>query len=656
MLCGDFFITLTAEVSVIFRKITAALTVIALILALLVSCGGGNGTGDTSGTGSGSGAGDGGDIPTALNVYDMRGDGYGIFFAGEEAVMLSDGRECKPGELKPVWREISEMLQIPFARAETVEDADIVIGEIADLTVLAGQGKLLDLSMNMSSMPNLRGYLSANADARLGFLSGGYGESYVLPTYDYGFLPTRLPMIRADLVSLLLDGEGMLEAEGTGVLTDFYCMPVMPTSGVYEVDILSESGLGATAILKNVSRSGNILEIMNFAISYGALSGVDAVNMLRTYIDEAYDGFYGERRSDLYIGERAAWDADELVALLRCIRACADILGISEGECGIASLSGGADIVSLASLLCGVKGLDSSDSLFYVTSDGELVDARYTDGADAVLRFVHRLICEGLIADEGEVGALVYGMSEDACYRGGVAYTAMNVPVSQITVRYTDRITRYCESMYIAHGASMAVSRAVAEDEEKMAWAASLIDYLYSAEGEKVMRHGASEYDISRLMADAELLTDGSLERLMREYVGAQTVMTPENESVLMRSPKIAERMKEVSVLLANGRILTPTVLPDGEYISVALPDTWVLTEAEAALMLQNAPECAVGGGFSGDSARRVLYGIALGAKEASDITRALGLLDNQYGSQTHAEMLLNAWIRHEAYYRLIFK
>ena len=635
----------------ILRKITAVFILISIIALLLASCGGGGD--DPPDTGAGDGTGDA--SPVLLSVYDMRGDGYGIFYDGA-AIVLSDGRECKPGELKPVWQEISDELGIPFAAAESAEDADIVIGDLADFVRLAGQGRLLDLSINMSTMPNLRGYLSANADARLGFLSGGYGECYVLPIYDYGFLPTRLPMIRADIVSLLLDGDGVFEAEGTGELTVSYCMPVMPTSGTYEVDVLSESGLGVNSILKNVSRAGNILEIMNFAISYGALSGVDAVNMLRTYIDEAYDGFYGERRSDLFVGERAAWDADELIALLRCIKACAPYLGLSEGEVGIASLNGGADIVSLASLMCGAKGLDGSDSLFYVTPDGELVDARYTESTDGVLRLVSQLWREGLISEDGASGALVYGLSEDACYRAGVEYTAMTVPVSQITVRYTTSVTRYCESMYTVSGASMAVSRDISGDADKMALATSLINYLYSTEGEKVMRWGDAEYDIAGLLSDAERLTGGSLQRLMREYIGAQIIIAPESESVLMRSEAISDRLREVAVLLANGRILTPTVLPDGEYISVALPDTWVLTDDEAALMAQNAPECMIGGEFSADGARRVLYGIAVAADELADVTRALGLLDNKYGSLTHAEMLQNAWTRHEAYYRLIFK
>ena len=43
------------------------------------------------------------------------------------------------------------------------------------------------------------------------------------------------------------------------------------------------------------------------------VTGVQAVNMLRDYIDAAYNGYYGTKRSDLFAGQNAAWDADELV-------------------------------------------------------------------------------------------------------------------------------------------------------------------------------------------------------------------------------------------------------------------------------------------------------------------------------------------------------
>ena len=67
---------------------------------------------------------------------------------------------------------------------------------------------------------------------------------------------------------------------------------------------------------KDYDAYGNIVAKMNEA---GELDGVDAVNMLREYIDKTYGGYYGTERSNLFIGQNAAWDADELVALLRCV-------------------------------------------------------------------------------------------------------------------------------------------------------------------------------------------------------------------------------------------------------------------------------------------------------------------------------------------------
>ena len=60
---------------------------------------------------------------------------------------------------------------------------------------------------------------------------------------------------------------------------------------------------GTEKVTKDYDAAGNIVQKMNEA---GSMSGVDAVNMLRTYIDQAYGGYYGTTRSDLFCGQNAA--------------------------------------------------------------------------------------------------------------------------------------------------------------------------------------------------------------------------------------------------------------------------------------------------------------------------------------------------------------
>ena len=124
--------------------------------------------------------------------------------------------------------------------------------------------------------------------------------------------------MRVDWVQKLLDGEGEFTADASNTTADPVYQPYMPTSGKVEVDVVSADGSKAEKVTKDYDAAGNIVAKMNEA---GSMDGVAAVNMLRTYIDEAYGGYYGTQRSDLFVGQNAAWDADELVALLRCVKA-----------------------------------------------------------------------------------------------------------------------------------------------------------------------------------------------------------------------------------------------------------------------------------------------------------------------------------------------
>ena len=90
----------------------------------------------------------------------------------------------------------------------------------------------------------------------------------------------------------------------------------MPTSGKVAVEVAKADASGIEKINKDYDAAGNIIANMN---AKGSMTGVEAVNMLREYIDKAYNGYYGTQRSNLFIGQNAAWDADELVALLRCV-------------------------------------------------------------------------------------------------------------------------------------------------------------------------------------------------------------------------------------------------------------------------------------------------------------------------------------------------
>ena len=177
-----------------------------------------------------------------------------------------------------------------------------------------------------------------------------------------------MPLMRVDWVEKLLDGDGEFSASASKALAAAVYQPYMPTSGKVEVDVVKADGSAVEKVTKDYDAAGNIVANMNAA---GSLDGVAAVNMFRKYIDEAYGGYYGTKRSDLFVGQNAAWDADELVALLRCVVANPQTLNGTDTVQGLFSREDDNnarryDIVRFAGHLFGVRGLESRQDYLYV--------------------------------------------------------------------------------------------------------------------------------------------------------------------------------------------------------------------------------------------------------------------------------------------------
>jgi len=198
---------------------------------------------------------------TVIRIYDARGEGYGVAFSGlSSPITLSDGEIFKNGDLKPVWRELSEIAGVRIAPSES-DEADIIIDTLASLTERAEDGELVDLSHLYSSMSMLREYMWANPEVRFAFAADDVGATFVAPTIGLCKRLARLPFVRTDWIELLLNGEGRFEAEECGTLGEIHYEPVMPTDEPLLVPTLSASGLGVKLQKKNYARSGNIIEI-----------------------------------------------------------------------------------------------------------------------------------------------------------------------------------------------------------------------------------------------------------------------------------------------------------------------------------------------------------------------------------------------------------
>ena len=488
------------------------------------------------------------DLTFAAGTVLRMATGYnstktGLFFDAEVAgdgVTLADGKTYYAGDLKPTWVRIQEILGMKFENKyqgnsaskefdywkEQLGEVDMVAGSASTLSEYGANGYLVNIAEYLDKMPNFKAYLEANSIVKLSITGSTTGDNkgaiYFSPYFDGADDIERMPLMRTDWAVKLLDGEGAFTAASSGNVKAAVYTPYMPVSGKVAVDVVKLDGSGVDSISKDYDAAGNIVQLMNDKLAAGSLSGVDAVNMLRDYIDKAYNGYYGTTRSNLFCGQNAAWDADELVALLRCVVANAQTLNGTDSIQGIFSredsnLQRQIDMFRFAGHLFGVRGLESRQDFLYLESDGTLHDARQEEATYAAMERMNALAKEGLISQsfidasgessstmlENDLGFMSYDYNQTQTalnatkLQEGEKYMAVMVPVA----RWYDGTNadgvymRFTESWRSVKTDGWAISKAGVEgNQDKLNACLALIDYAYSKDGMILMSYGPSEF------------------------------------------------------------------------------------------------------------------------------------------------------------------
>ena len=458
-----------------------------------------------------------------------------VFPAGESSITLADGKTYNVGDLKPTWVQVEKVLNVDFEDKytgksasdefkywqERLDEVDMVSGTATLLTENGVAGKLVDLSKYLDHMPNFKAYLESNPIVRLSITGDTEtGAIYFSPYFDGVNDIERMPLMRTDWVEKLLNGEGAFTAEASKALAAAAYTPYMPTTGSVTVDVVKADGSGVEQVTKNYAAAGNIIANMNAALAAGTVDGVAAVNMLRTYIDVAYGGYYGTNRADLFIGQNAAWDADELVALLRCVVANPQTLNGTDSVQGLFSREDNnnqrkVDMFRFAGTLFGVRGLESRQDYLYVGADGLLHDARQEADTYVALERMNAMVKEGLISSafvNNEAGKTENYLANDNGFmhydynqtqtvynetklQDGEKYMAVMIPVARWNDGTGETFMRFTESWRSVKTDGWGISTAgVAGNEDKLHAALALIDYAYSEKGMILMSYGPDEF------------------------------------------------------------------------------------------------------------------------------------------------------------------
>ena len=512
------------------NKILASVLVLALVLSLCI--------------GFSSASADFGSLNYAEGTVLRMATGYnsaktGLFFDAETAgagITLADGNTYNSGDLKPTWVQVQNVLGVVFEDKyqgnsaakefdywkEQLKEVDMLSGTAAKLSEYGENGAIVNIAEYLDKMPNFSAYLEANPIVRLSITGNvDTGAIYFSPYFDGVNDIERMPLMRVDWVQKLLDGEGEFSADACKELAAAVYEPYMPTEGKIDVDVVTLDGTGVETVTKDYDAAGNIIAAMNAA---GALDGVAAVNMLRTYIDTAYNGYYGTERSNLFVGQNAAWDADELVALLRCVVSNPQTLNGTDAVQGLFTREDNnnqrrVDMFRFAGTLFGVRGLESRQDYLYIGTDGVLHDARQEVETYEALARMNSLAAEGLISTafvnkeeestktylENDLGFMHYDYNQTQTLynetvldkEAGEKYMAVMVPVAR-WYDGTDEngvYMRFTESWRSVKTDGWGISAPGVEgNPDKLNAALALIDFAYSPEGMILMSYGPDAF------------------------------------------------------------------------------------------------------------------------------------------------------------------
>lgn len=336
-----------------------------------------------------------------------------ITYNQESPLTLPDGSVVIAGMLKPVWSQLQTVLNcditdvtlqdqkakemIDTASTTNFADANLFGGNsiAEDLMYYGTEGKFVNLSemMDQGYMPNFRAYLSENPDIR-DAITAYDGNIYHAPYIAEVDTFARVFNVRQSWVTDLLDAQGA--AYDTNVdLTTYY-------GGFYIGDNARTGDNGGTvtpkkgvSITKKTDQS--IIELQN------ALDVKNGKTLTETFIQYIKDNYDYDKPSELFLGEKAAYDIDELIALMRCIKANPGYL--TDGRATVVwpmftrQSSYREELFRLSTYFGGVKchSADSYGSRWYIDADGDVQYTYSTEGMYQTLCYLSQMEAEGLI-------------------------------------------------------------------------------------------------------------------------------------------------------------------------------------------------------------------------------------------------------------------
>lgn len=387
----------------------------------------------------------GGQLDISLNYQVKKVGQTGLSYNGEGTRDLSyAGITLAPNNMLPTWKCLQNKLDTKYADSKTStitffdantydqtdykkdftqhwvngftskeRTVDLVMGGGTYYTQYANDGKLVAIDEYLDQMPNFKAWVDKNPDIWAS-MQHTDGHVYFTPYFDGLNSIEKMFLMNTSYVEKLLDADIDAEDESVALTNGTVYAPYVVETQEQTLTV-SVNGTAKT-IKANFAEANNAVKKQN---DLTAKNGKTLVAALKEALIAEYgsaiattaggsatgDSVVYNKLSEIFTGEKACYNTDDLVALLRCVKTCPKTLTgdvttkMNPISPRTAENKRTIDLVSLISLW-GLKGNDSENGKLYYDVNGELKDARTTkDTYDVGLSNLNKLYQEGLFVN-----------------------------------------------------------------------------------------------------------------------------------------------------------------------------------------------------------------------------------------------------------------
>lgn len=301
----------------------------------------------------------------------------------------------------------------------------------------------------------------------------------------------------------------------------------------------------------------SIIEIQN---ALSAKNGETLTKALTQYISDNYDY---DKPSELFLGEKAAYDIDELIALMRCIKANPAYLTGGKAETVwpmfTRQSSYREDLLRLTTYFGGgnAHGADSYGSRWIIDANGDVQYTYSTEGMYDTLCYLSDMEAEGLIysdcydlTSKTNFRSTLWGTDEsDAPSYGFITFdwkassTADSLNMDTVVVLPPVAKVNGVWQYYIENGRAIkpdgwTISVAGCATDAELYRSCALMDYFFTEEGSKVQNYGLPMFleenasfagpdgkDYPKytdwMMETCDAVAKGNLSTFLRDWMGS---------------------------------------------------------------------------------------------------------------------------------------